>query len=156
MLARLFLVISLLGVPFAQAAAPIDAVYAGINDLRINQCQTGDISNSVLAVSLELEEAARRRASGEPLYEAISASAVQFSSAEVLVVGGDLRIALARLASRYCEKIGDAGFTHIGAVFLKNRWWVVLGSMAESTPALDGSVLASATVPEAIGHQLFE
>lgn len=155
-LVRPFLAIALFGAHLAQAAAPSDAVYAGINDLRMNQCPAASAANGALAVSVNLEEAARRRAGGEPLSEALSASTVQFSSAEVMVVGGDLRTALSRLASRYCGKLADTGYTHVGAVFIKDRWWVVLGSIAEAAAVFNDTAMMAVVAPEAVGPQILE
>lgn len=127
----------------SMAAAPdIDFFYAGINHLHLNQCPTDAIPRSVLSVSAPLEAAALRRANGESLTDALAASA-DFMSASVLVVGGDAKTALVRLASRHCDKLADGGLSHVGAVFAKERWWIVLSSQTMAMP----EPVSSQTVP---------
>lgn len=119
-------------------ASDINFFYAGINHLHLNQCPGDAIPRSVLSVSASLETAALRRANGESLTDALAASA-DLMSASVLVVGGDAKTALGRLASRHCDKLADSGLNHMGAVFAKDRWWIVLGSQTMAMPAPAGS-----------------
>lgn len=121
------------------AASDIDFFYAGINNLHLNRCPGDAIHRSVLSVSAPLEAAALRRANGESLADALGASAADFMSASVLIVGGDAKTALGRLASRHCDKLADSGLSHVGAVFAKERWWIVFGSQTTAMPAPIGS-----------------
>lgn len=103
-------------------------IYEGINHLRMNQCSTDASKTLPLSTNPDLENAALRRAEGESIGKALTDSSALFSFASVLVVGGDIKTALSRLGSRHCAKLADTGYTDVGAVFAKDRWWIVLGS----------------------------
>lgn len=128
-------------------------IHEGINQVRLHECR-GETSLRPLLASPELEIAAQRRADGQLLGEALSDFPGAFSYASILVVGGDAKTALSRLAIRHCDKLADSDFTHIGVVFDKNRWWIALGSKAsESTEftELDGPpVVASGEYAEVL------
>ncbi|MDD2500484.1 MAG: CAP domain-containing protein [Geobacter sp.] len=57
--------------------------------------------------------------------------------AKVLVVGGGtINQAIERLQQRHCEDIANPEFTEIGAVWAKNRWWIVLAfGQEQAAPA---------------------
>lgn len=142
----------------ARPALANSDIYEGINHLRLNRCATDVSKRLPLAPTAELENAARRRAGGESISDALADSPTQFSSASVLVVGGDIKTALSRLGDRHCDKLADTGLTHVGAVFAKNRWWVVLGSKEnESTESVEmaaSPVVASADIADALLNRI--
>lgn len=58
--------------------------------------------------------------------------------AKVLVVGGGtISQVIERLQQRHCEDIGNPSFTEIGAVWAKNRWWIVLAFGQEQAAPTD-------------------
>lgn len=123
----LFFLITFWAVPLCAAPAPQpDELYRSLNAFRAAPSCGSPVE--VLQAGAVLEEAARLRASGLPLGEALDQAGYVAPYAKVLVVGGaTVRQVMERLQQRHCAELTDAGFRQVGAAWVKNRWWIVLG-----------------------------
>lgn len=112
----------------AGAAQPASSqLYQILNELRQNPAVCGTSAPTTLLVNKRLEDAARYRSEGTLLSEALNLASAGAPYAKVLVVGGSsVSQVVERLRQRHCEDIANPDFAEMGAVWAKNRWWIVL------------------------------
>lgn len=135
----LFVTIFCLPVAFAARSEAVQPsafeLYQRMNNIREtpNVCGREEPA-SLLRASRKLEEAARHRAAGKPLGEALNLVEYGAPYAKVLVVGGaSVNQAMERLRQRHCQDIVNPHFVDVGALWAKNRWWIVFG-LAQNEP----------------------
>lgn len=128
----------LLSVATAGAAQPeTSELYQRLNQLRQTPIACSTSKTADLHVNPKLEEAARHRSEGKMLSEALNIAGYVAPYAKVLVVGGGtINQVIYRLQQRHCEDIANPEFAEIGAVWAKNRWWIVLAfGQEQAAPA---------------------
>lgn len=128
----------MLFVATAGAAQPdTSELYHRLHELRQNPTACGISKQAALHANPKLEEAARHRSEGRALSESFNITGYSAPYAKVLVVGGGtINQAIERLQQRHCEDIANPEFTEIGAVWAKNRWWIVLAfGQEQAAPA---------------------
>ena len=123
----------------AVAAQPATSeLYQRLHELRQNPTACGTSKPSSLQVNPKLEQSAKWRSEGKTLSEALNLAGYGAPYAKVLVVGGGtINQVVERLQQRHCEDIGNPSFTEIGAVWAKNRWWIVLAFGQEQAAPAD-------------------
>lgn len=112
-------------------------LYDRLNKIRATTDACGLHSSlNVLLPNIRLEEAARLRSEGKSLSDAMSLSGHSVHYAKVLAVGGaSMSQVMDRLRKRHCRDLIDFNFVEIGAVWAKDRWWILLAAgVIDETP----------------------
>lgn len=115
-------------------------LYDRLNKIRTTTDACGLHSSlNVLLPNVRLEEAARLRSEGKSLGDAMNLSGYSVPYAKVLVVGGaSISQVMDRLRKRHCKDLTNPNFVEIGAVWAKDRWWILLAAgVIDETPQLE-------------------